>query len=128
MTFINDEMRKEEFRRQIVDGPSKFDLMMALLDRRPPRMVQIALDEGISDDGPAYGRKIQLLVTGADVVRDGETEHVPGESWTIRGALTFSVRGHGQSLSPSPRSFEAHFRTDCRKGSIVIRPQGYGRR
>jgi hypothetical protein len=119
MTFIADNQRKEEFKRQIVDGPSKFELMLALFDRNPRRVVKIVLDEGISDDGPTIGHKHELTITqvAAGSGRD--------ESWEICGTLTFSVRGHGQSLRDSPRTFRGNFRTDNRKGSIVINPEGH---
>jgi hypothetical protein len=120
MTFIADSDRRSEFKRQIVNGPSKFDLMLALFDWAPHRRVEITLDEGISDDGPNYGRKHDLLIMGVSAENDS------GESWNISGNLTFSVRGHGQSLRNSPRSFRGNFRTDTRKGWIVINPEGHG--
>lgn len=124
MTFIAEKDRCVEFTRDIANGPSKFDLMLALFDRISSHTVEITLahGHGISDDGPSLGHKLRLIITGVSA-SDGS-----GEAWVLDGIVTFSVRDGGMCLRDSRRVFRAEFRTDTRKGGITIRPEGYGPR
>ncbi len=96
------------FREDIVNGPSKFALMLALFDWEPHRKVTIT--------GQA-GQKFELWITGISA-EDGS-----GESWNIGGTTTVFREGKEES-----RNFSAYFRTDSRKGWISVREYGYGLR
>ena len=87
----------QDTQSKITSGPSKFDLMLALFDRKgsKPRIVSFTFeDQGVFP--------FQVIIEQVGI-EDGS-----GESWMIKGAW---VRG-------DIRGFEAHYRTDTRTGWI----------
>jgi len=84
----------------IVDGPSKFDLMTALFVWKPERLRV----EFKADDGAIYKASINAC----------EAEDGSGECWIIRGYAidASSVR------SRSAESYEGFFRTNTRAGFL----------
>ncbi|HUQ30167.1 MAG TPA: hypothetical protein VM103_01465 [Candidatus Paceibacterota bacterium] len=88
---------------QIVNGPSKFDLMLALFEWKPNRPLVMFKTEG--------GKLLEASVTSV------EAEDGSGESWNIEGYVgTERARKEHQATR-----FRAYFRTDSRRG--VMKPE-----
>lgn len=77
------------------NGPSKFDVMLALFDRKnpSPRSVQFSLEDDPSE-------KVNVVITGISI-EDGS-----GESWLFTGFLKYA----------EARKIKGWFRTDRRVG------------
>lgn len=88
------------FREDLINGPSKFDLMLALFDWKPHRKVEVT--------GQA-GQKFVLWITGVSA-EDGS-----GESWNLSGTVLLHTNGK-REVQP----FKAYFRTDSRKGWLAV--------
>ncbi len=87
--------------KQITDGPSKFDLMLALFDRaHGPRPVVFYVKQ---PDQP-------LIMV---IIHELGLEDGSGASWLFKGSTTDSVGGR----LPSQR-VSGYFRTDKRTGYI----------
>ncbi len=84
----------------ILNGPSKWDLMLSLFDSREVnlRVVSFTVESG--------DKKFQLDVTVSEVVREDGS----GESWLLQG-YTVPTAGFR-------REFKAWYRTDRRVGWI----------
>lgn len=97
-------------RSTITQGPSKFDLSIALFDRKPvnTRSVELTLGDG---------RVVQLVINGVEV-EDGS-----GESWIFKGYLRriHPRPGHEPSTVPAPPSnCFGYYRTDTRRGWLEL--------
>lgn len=93
----------------IVQGPSKFDLMLALFDRKPinTRSVEFKL---------AGGNNIS-----AHVVLNGvEVESGCGESWIFKGYVRRASPSLERSVPAPPSDCWGYYRTDTRKGWIKL--------
>ncbi len=98
----------------VVNGPSKFDLMMALFTRKPQKpTVTFALE---------HAKEGYLATITGVSEEDGS-----GESWNIRGFLQdiyFAGDGlsplHGALLKVSRQPFKGYFSTADRKGWLTF--------
>lgn len=107
--------------RNIVSGPSKFDLMTAVFVWKPERhKVQFSTDTN--------------MVLSA-VIDSVSAEDGSGESWNISGRVEPSDEKTRDALSRQGRGengdvirFRAYFSTSVRKGWIAFLEKGYGLR
>jgi hypothetical protein len=84
---------------EIIDGPSKMELMLALFDKKHGER---ELTFRIRVAGTAVsGANIDLLITSVEVIDDS------GENWNV-----FAI-GNG-------KRFQLFYRTDTRKGAATI--------
>ena len=93
-------------RKNITYGPSKFDLMLALFDRKSvnTRSIEFRL-EGESN------YPLSFVVNGVEV------ESGSGESWIFKGYLRPEAQFPG-SVPPPPSTAFGYYRTDKRTGWI----------
>ena len=95
--------------RKIVAGPSKWDLATTFFNRKPmntPMVVFTALLE--------KGCKQPIMASIESIsVEDGS-----GDSWNMKGRCYIGIEKFSSNPPPVPVNFEAHFRTDNRKGHI----------
>lgn len=94
----------------VTSGPSKWDLSLALFDRKDsqPRQVQFHANCNLSCI-------VTVTITGV------QAEDGSGESWNIEGRATKIIRQKGVLDSfPLPKAgrVSIHFRTDSRQGRI----------
>lgn len=92
-------------RNDIIQGPSKFDLMLALFDRKVnnPRHVDFKLSGG--------------NVTTFVVINGVEVEDGSGENWIFKGYAKNATATDHQGAKTSSTCF-GFYRTDTRKGWI----------
>ncbi len=93
--------------KNLIDGPSKFDLMLSLFDKG--REVTFT-DEG----GMKYHAAISMV----------QSEDGSGESWNLSGSAVLHPAGKPPGLRSSKDlrfHFVAYFRTEKRKGHIVLK-------
>lgn len=90
---------------QITDGPSKFDLMLALFDRKVERTFWIMTRDG----------RLYLRISGCDVVDD------ESETWQIKGRARLAASWE-QKHGPLGYmvDFNATYSTKTRDGSVSI--------
>ena len=90
----------------IKNGPSKYDLMLALFDRSMsnPRLVTFILKSTDKSNWWAENMKLSLHITDVGI-EDGS-----GESWCFRGQ------------SEDGRRHMGWFRTDSREGTVDVEP------
>ena len=86
---------------KIVNGPSKFDLMLALFNRK------VVNQEGVIFTVADVSLKLSAVITGV-AAEDGS-----GESWNLTGY----VRPAHDPMVP-PNNVKMWFRTDTRKGHM----------
>lgn len=95
------------YQRTLIDGPSKFDLMMALFDKG--RKVSFTDERGMK-----YEATISMV----------EAEDGSHESWNLKGSTTIWGAG-GSDGDGKVRliryRFIGYFRTDRRKGHLVFK-------
>jgi len=97
-------------RADINGGPSKFDLMLALFDRKQvnARRIEFNLSSG-------------KTMTAVVVITEVGIEDGSGESWLFKGAVRDILLADEYSenhMPPSPRRVHGWYRTDTRKGWI----------
>ncbi len=80
----------------LVNGPSKFDLMLALFDNKNANRKVTFLTES--------GNEYEAMISAV------EAEGVSGESWNIKGSTTVHVVGASEVRRAHFR-FVGHFRT-----------------
>lgn len=105
--------------RTVVAGPAKFDLMLALFDRKMVNGRKVVF--GVTNSSP--GKQDAAVDLEYDVsVTSVEAENGGGESWNIQGYATIRPKdGEWKDSSPVPsphRRVLIYFRTDKRKGHI----------
>lgn len=94
---------------KIVNGPSKFELMLGLLDWKPKhRLIGFTLEGGI---------RIEMWIQGISA-EDGS-----GESWNL--LFTGRIPEHLQERAATPSgsfpTLNAWYRTDTREGKLFFR-------
>ncbi len=88
----------------IVSGPSKFDLAIALFDRKNGAR------------GVEFHVNAPTIRVFKVVIQMIEIEHDSGESWNIYGYTT----GEGAAKYAHSRKVRIYFRTDSRQGSFAF--------
>lgn len=99
----------QSHQRSLVDGPSKFDLMLALFDKDKGRKVSFTDEHGMK-----YEASISMV----------ESEDGSGESWNLKGSTTIWGAGgkEGDGKVHLLRyHFIGYFRTDRRKGHLIFK-------
>lgn len=99
----------------INDGPSKFEIMVALFERRSRDGLPVTLCTGDSERTSRTFWAATVNSCAAQIAPHGET-------WRLRGLIS---EGAG-SIKSSARIYEAVFDTSKRRGVITIFPEGYG--
>lgn len=96
-------------RADIIQGPPKFELMLALFDRKVvnTRSVEFKL---------AGGNNISAHV----VINGVEVEDGSGESWIFKGYVRRISMHPEESVPPPPSNCYGFYRTDTRKGWIEL--------
>lgn len=91
----------------IIGGPSKFELMLALFDRKPinTRDVEFKLR------GPG---RISALV----VIDSLKSESASGDYWTYSGSVRRMLPHQKDGVPPPPLEVVGTYSTDTRTGSI----------
>lgn len=92
---------------KIIDGPSKFDLMLALFDRKSVNTRQVTF---ATENGRDLGQTLNAVINSVGV-EDGS-----GESWILEGYFMSRLRG---TMPPPPRHFKMYFHTGRRQGIIT---------
>lgn len=87
---------------EILDGPSKFDLMVALFEGK-------RVEFKIAGQG-----RVMCQLNGV-AVEDGSRQ-----SWLIQGQLFYKMILNTYSSVSSNQHFSGHYETRCRKGNIDI--------
>jgi hypothetical protein len=96
----------QEFRHvPITDGPSKFDLMVALFDRKPRSRV-LTFETG-------GGQKVEVTIVSVQI-EDGS-----GESWNIQVSIQSANCRMSSGIKWIPIC-RMYFRTDKRKGHLNV--------
>lgn len=90
----------------IVSGPSKFDLMLALFDRKP---ITRELEFGL----PGPDKEAALIVISGLELEDGS-----GESWNYKGMLRRMLPYPKDGSPPPPRRVEGWYHTGRRQGTM----------
>jgi hypothetical protein len=90
----------------IVDGSSKFDLMLAVFDRTTPsiRSVKIAVKDG---------SRFELFVNSVAAIG------VSGEYWQLEGRA-FLILETSSNVPSLPQNFRAQYYTNNRKGTLHV--------
>ena len=91
----------------IVGGPCKLDLALALIDRKfdRPRPVTFVVEFTSKHPHPQFGACKRNIVVHINRL---EIEDGSGESWNVRG-----------QTDGNWATFEAYFRTDSRTGTVT---------
>lgn len=93
-------MSTEEYEYKIINGPSKFDLMLALFDIDKQRRINFVVDN--------HGKNtIYCIISGVTIGFDTE-------QWIITGKITSDRNGGGIA----GRNFSAVYSTHTRKGTF----------
>lgn len=96
-------------RSDITQGPSKFELMMALFDRKV-----------VNTRGVEFKLKGENNISAHVIINGVEVEDGSGESWIFKGY----VKGMSPALQSGDRSTPSTcygwYRTDTRKGWIEL--------
>ncbi len=95
-------------RFEITNGPSKWDLMLSLLDgdSKNRREVVFVVHEGI---GHTEGMHVRI-----DTL---EREDGSGESWNFKGRIPYILRDF---IASTEKKIEGHFSTRTRKGHLRL--------
>ena len=94
----------------ISQGPSKFELMMALFDRKSVNTRDVEFRLGANDSALSA----HVVITGVEI-EDGS-----GEKWIFKGYVR-RVSPHPEtSIPPPPSNCRGFYRTDARKGWIEL--------
>ncbi len=92
---------------KIIDGPSKFDLLLALFDRKSVNTRQVTF---ATENGRDLGQTLSATINSV------EAEDGSGESWNLKGYFVSRLRG---TIPAPPVHFQMYFHTGRRQGMIT---------
>ncbi len=97
-------------RSDISYGPSKFELMMALFDRKSVNTRDVEFRLGANDSTVVA----HVVITGVEI-EDGS-----GECWNFKGYVRRVAPHPKGTVPPPPRNCRGFYRTNTRRGSIEL--------
>lgn len=97
-------------RSDISNGPCKFELMMALFDRKSVNTRDVEFKLGANDSTIVA----HVVITGVEI-EDGS-----GEKWIFKGYVRNVAPTSEQSVPPPSRQCFGFYRTDSRRGWLEL--------